>query len=355
MTDADLPETPEPVVLRGDEPVDRGMERKSRFFYLEHLDEDGGTLNWNANWESIFLCIYAPELGKSENLYGEKRGVSGGDFVEFLKPDGEFESILGWQEFGDAGSSDADAEELRQLLYNKAFSKEERTEISISGSFSLSDDSHIGVLEDGKGPSRFGVSRRGSIRIHASGEDSLGMLSIIGESDLKWSGMDGVEEGELDVDVYMPLSSVQRIAADLKDHDYRAHIIVRLRVLAFRSEMDRSLSEPWHSTTYYLEKREYRTYGDAIVESAAVVAPVDEPNQPAIGYRDALEEQDESQDHGQENSSNPDVVPNSQIFAGLKSIENAIRERETVIFKFGVGPFFWALIGGLIVLAIYQF
>jgi hypothetical protein len=143
--------------------------------------------------------------------------------------------------------------ELVDRLLNEEFTKPRTEEASvISGKFVTERKRSVGFIRSGETEDGKPIIRRGHISLRGSSDTLLGSLESINEDDVKWGSPH--EPGEVCIDLFMAPAQIKAAIAEVRQAALANRPIratADLYVLAFQSEVERSLAEPYHSQTYW--------------------------------------------------------------------------------------------------------
>lgn len=278
------------------------LEKKTDFHFIEHWEEGKKPFNWFAEWRPLSVCIYEIEIvdrfiacdheisfgddlaktkqpGEDKDLSDEERAK----FIDFLGDDPTL--------FGDETKEEIEKRRAGQKQRAKVFNKRFRIvdnphDRYLRGKCSLEDDRSINLIEDGEEPPNWGKFGKGNITIHSAKDQHLGSVGINDESDIKWDRTGETQVGDLWFEFYMPQEIFDGLVERFQQIGSAAVCYAHMSALMFQGEVERSLAEPYHSQTYFLEIEKYSTMGKVVLESVSVVTPKPVGSEPTSGYRD---------------------------------------------------------------------
>jgi hypothetical protein len=220
------------------------LEQKNRYLFIEYWKEGERPFNWFAEWEHLSLKISDIRVAISQQYVDRKFGrdeksIPLGKFDEESipknVPDDQKKAYL----------------EFVSNLFNDAFTKpdSERTSV-ISGKFTTEEHRSIGFIRSGE--TEEGKRITGYISLYASTNIQRGYLWCVSEDDAKWDSAHN--PGEVCINLYIALAQIEAAIAEIQQAtlaNRQVRVTADCYVLAFRSEVDRSLSEPYHPQTYW--------------------------------------------------------------------------------------------------------
>ena len=91
--------------------------------------------------------------------------------------------------------------------------------------------------------------------LHSAARLQQGYIWMVDEDEYKWGSTEPV--GTVCINVYLPFAQALRLQAQVKQamgDGLSRRISAQLSVLAFQSEVERSLAEPYHSQTFFFSR-----------------------------------------------------------------------------------------------------
>lgn len=253
---------------------------------------------------------------------------------------------------------DAKRREQHINVFNKRFRVPERgRERFIHGKFSLEDDRGLSLFVDGEEPPT-GLSRsgKGTISIRAIDGCHLGYIGFVDDDDLKWDKAGESQAGDLWFEFCVPEGTFNGIVERIREIGPNTVCIARIRALVFQSEVDRSLAEPYHQQTFFLEKKKYSTMGQAVLESVQIATPKPIGSEPIQGYRDhAIGFDFDEFGEADETHDQPRVMEQAPV-SGLQAgqLVEIIRQSQKPMRLWPMTLALWAVFFGLLLNAIAQ-
>jgi len=140
-------------------------------------------------------------------------------------------------------------------LFNDAFTKpdSERTAV-ISGKFTTEENRDIGFIRSGESKEGKRTIREGDISIRASTNIQIGSLWSASEHD--WFQ----KPGEVCIQLHVAPAQIEAAISEIKQAtlaNQQIKVTADCYLLAFRSEVDRSLAEPYHHQIYWLREEAF--------------------------------------------------------------------------------------------------
>ena len=364
----------------------RTFEKKSDFLFLEHWEEGKRPFNWLANWEPLNISLYEIKIadsfvsceyalprgleldltkggqpGKADDLIDEEKAK----FLDFTKeaPDAEPDWLHGI--YRKDFETDAEYEEaiasyikketeekgeeyaLRAMVYNKRFRiPDEPHTRAIQAKCSLEDSRSIDMINDGDvNEKMFGGGRytAGTVSIQPSENAYLGHLGFYDEDDDMFDRTGKTKVGDIWLELYVKPEVFDQLTKRIERLGRDLVCTASLRMLAYQSEVERSLAEPWHSQAYYIEKGEYFISSDVVLESIALSTSEKYGPEPAPGFREHVTEMED--EDGWLEDDEPSAPPSS-------SPQQTIQVQNKPLRLWPVTLALWAVFFGLIVNAI---
>lgn len=236
----------------------RRLEQKNPYLFIEHWEEGKSPFKWSAEWEYLSLELSDIRISSIQEYLDRKRGrneksiplVADFDERSIPKdvPDDQKKAYL----------------DFVSNLYNDAFTKpdSERTSI-ISGKFSTEESRDIGFIRSGESAKAKGTTQEGHISICACTNVRQGSLWTASEHD--WLH----KTGEVCIQLYAAPTQIDAAISEIKQAtlaNQKIKVTADCCLLAFRSEVDRSLSEPYHNQTYCLADGDYGAYAPIVLQ-----------------------------------------------------------------------------------------
>ena len=343
----------------------RRLEKKNDFHFIEHWEEGKRPFDWYAEWRPLFACIYEVQVTGTFNVLEKEFSIDLESDLTRSTPPGtkadlsaeerekyvDFINEMPWSEKREETEEEAEKRKQWINVFNKRFRlPDQRREHAIRGKVSLEDDRGLGLIADGEEPpAHFPRSGKGTITIRAVDGYHLGAIGFVEEDDLKWGWAGESQAGDLWFEFYVPEEAFSGIAERIRDIGPNAVCIARVSALVFQGEVDRSLAEPYHPQTFFLEKEEYSTMGKAILESVQVATPKPIGSEPIQGYRNHAIgfELDEDED---EKSDRPHSAKQSS--SQSEQLEKLVTRSQEPIRLWPVTLALWAVFFGLVLNAI---
>lgn len=342
------------------------LEKKNNFYFIEHWKEGKRPFDWYVGWRSLSACIYEIQIADSFAVLEQEFSFNLESDLTRSKPPGaeadksdeerekHVDLISEKPIVEDEEGTEEDAKEREQRInvFNKRFRVPDRgRERFISGKCSLQDDRGLSLLVDGEEPpTGLSQSGKGTISIHAIDGYHLGHIGFVDEDDLQWDRSGESQAGDLWFEFYVPEKTFNCIVERIRDIGPNAVCIARISALVFQSEVERSLAEPYHRQTFFLEKKEYSAMGDAILERVHVVTPKPIGSEPIQGYRDHAIGFDPNEfDEVDETHDQPTVMEQAPV-SGLqaKQLVELISQSQEPIRLWPVTLALWAVFFGLL-------
>jgi hypothetical protein len=139
-------------------------------------------------------------------------------------------------------------------LFNGTFTKPDSAKAPvISGKFTTEDHRSIGFLRSGEEEGQRAI-RKGHIALYSSTDIRRGYVWSVSEDDVKWNPSQ--KPGEVCINLYLAPAQIEEAMAEIKQAalaNRQIRVTADVQVLAFQSEVDRSLAEPYHSQTFYFQ------------------------------------------------------------------------------------------------------
>lgn len=228
-------------------PFRKRLEKKHAYLFVEHWKEGERPFNWIAEWEQLSVELSDVSSTTGESVASRNFDVDKGNCL----------TLWDEQDSRDADVVDRVSNEVaglyakfRSMIFNHSFEAPEAEQsILISTTFTTEDHS-IGFIKDGDDGDRQQNINTGRLMLHSSTGLRPGYIWIVDEDESKWGSSEPV--GTVCINVYMPFAQALRLQAQLKQligDGLSRRIRARLSVLAFQSEVERSLAEPYHSQT----------------------------------------------------------------------------------------------------------
>jgi hypothetical protein len=226
------------------------LKKSHAFLYIEHWKEGEKPINWFAEWQHLTVELSDISFGMSENIVTRHFGR-----------DEDKNYLTLWNESDTRDSDVVDGvsdeaaelyEKIRSSIFNHSFKLPELEQSNvISSTFTTKGNRSIAFIQDGDDCHRQQTTDTGRLKIYSSTRIQHGYIWIIDEDEQKWGSSEAV--GTACINVYVPFNQALRLQAQLKQSmsdGLTRRIQAQLSVLAFQSEVERSLGEPYHSQTY---------------------------------------------------------------------------------------------------------
>jgi hypothetical protein len=233
----------------------------------------GGPFNWFAGWEHLSVEISDISVSIGHECVARKYGqddksISLRKFDEKSVP----ENIPG----------DKKEAYLKYVsdLFNETFTKPDSEEtLVISGKFATEEHRSIGFIRSGGSYEGKPTTQRGSILISGSTRVGTGSLWSVSEDEIKW-GWSG-KAGEVCINLYIAPAQIAAAISEIKQAvlaNRQIKVTATLYVLAFQSEVERSLAEPYHPQTYWFKDE---AHASAVLERLKIWPISSQPGEPA--------------------------------------------------------------------------
>jgi hypothetical protein len=230
-------------------PFQKRLEKKHAFLFIEHWKEGERPFNWIAEWEHLSVKLSDVSFAISENIALQAFGSDEGKCLTLWNEQDSRDSDVAERVTDEVAALYA---KFRSRIFNHSFlAPESEQSIVLTATFTTEETRSIGFIKDGDDGDKQQVTNTGRLMLYSSAERRPGYIWMVDEDEYKWGSSDPV--GTVCINVYMPFAQVLRLQAQLKepigDGLFR-RIQAQLSVLAFQSEVERSLAEPYHSQTY---------------------------------------------------------------------------------------------------------
>jgi hypothetical protein len=223
----------------------RRLEQKNPYLFIEHWEAGKSPFKWAAEWEYLSLELSNIRISTVQRYLDPKYGrdeksipLASVDerWIPEDVPDDQKKAYV----------------DFVSNLFNNAFTKpeSERTAV-ISGKFTTEESRDIGFIRSGETEKGKRTIREGDISIRASNNIRNGSLWAADEHD--WLH----KTGEVCIELYAAPAQIDAAISEIKQASLanrQIRVTADCHLLAFRSEVDRSLSEPYHHQTYWLRE-----------------------------------------------------------------------------------------------------
>lgn len=280
----------------------RRLEKKSDFHFIEHWEEGKDPFDWYAEWRHLNACVYEVQIVDTFHVCEKVWGLDLEEDLTKSTPPGKQDKVseeerekyidligeLPYPEDKEETEEQGAQRRKRTNVFNKRFRLPDFPHSrAIVGKCSLEDDRGLGLIEDGQEPPLdFANLGKGTISIRPVEGHYRGFVGVVDESALQWDRTGETQVGDLQFEFYVTEEIFDGIVKRIQEMGPSAVLIVSFCTLVFQDKVERSLAEPYHRQTFYLEKGEYSTMGDAVLESARIVTPKPVGSEPVEGYRD---------------------------------------------------------------------
>jgi hypothetical protein len=131
--------------------------------------------------------------------------------------------------------------------------------LTIAGKFTTDGSHSIGFIRCGESEEGKRTTRNGFISFYDSAEIREGWLMSTNEDDPKYDKWGPSERklGDVQIGLYLAPAQIETAIAEIKQaarSNHQIRITADLYVLAFQSEVERSLAEPYHHQTYWFKE-----------------------------------------------------------------------------------------------------
>jgi hypothetical protein len=228
-------------------PFRRRLEKKNRYLFIEYWKEGERPFNWFAEWEHLALEISDIRVTVSHQYVDQKFGRDqksitlrrvDEETIPKDVPDDQKKAHL----------------EAVSNLFNDSFTKPDSEQISIiSGKFATEQHS-IGFIRSGEIEESRRGTQEGYISVYSSTDVREGHLWSVSEDESQWVGTHS--PGDVCINLSIAPAQIEAAIAEIRQAtlaNRQIKVTVNCYVLAFRSEVDRSFAEPYHSQTYWFE------------------------------------------------------------------------------------------------------
>jgi hypothetical protein len=248
---------------------ERHLEKKNDLYFVEHWKDHEKPLSWFSHWERLSVVLSVVKVYTVFHYAERKRGQERtADPLQLYDRD-EFEKIA--LEQGETEDEAARIAKVRDELLNRTFWKPDAGDgVVFEFKFETTGKRSVNFIEDGGTPDIYKTS--GEFTLYGSQLPKGGYLSLTNDDDAKWS--EGVEAGTVSIQTYISNAEAKEFLAVLRAASPNAEVRADLDVLAFQSEMERSLAEPYHHQTYSFEKGEF---SPVVLKSLMVIEPAGSP------------------------------------------------------------------------------
>ena len=250
----------------------RRLEEKSPYLFVEYWKEGARPFNWVAEWEplSVELSDLQPSIAHE---YVARKFSGDEDAVRLQQID---ENSIPKDIPADRHKAYRD---YLFNLYNDSFTKpNSEYRISISGRFRTEQRRTIGFIRSGESDEGKPKFEEGYISIYGSADIQRGYLLTCDENDAKWNPSTKV--GDLSIGLYLNQRQIESTIEQIKQAalaNRQIRVTADLYLLAFQSEVERSLSEPYHHQTYWFREG---AIAPAILERLTIWPPSSPPAEP---------------------------------------------------------------------------
>ena len=221
----------------------RRLEQRNPYLFVEYWKEGERPFNWFAEWEHLSVEISDIRVA-IRHQYLTRNSLSDAQSIPLAKinEDAVPENIPNDQKKAYL--------EFVFRLFNEAFTKPDSQEtLMISGMFATENDS-IGFIRSGETEGK--RTQKGYISLYGSADIRRGSLWTVNEEEFKFDP--SRKPGEVCIDLYLASAQMKSAIAEIKQAaiaNRQIKVMANFYVLAFQSEVERSLSEPYHSQTYW--------------------------------------------------------------------------------------------------------
>lgn len=260
------------------------LERVHAYHFIEHRGTGERPFDWYADWETLWVVMFdisiTDSICASEYQWFPIGAAHDDDLSRSPRPvdqknvtDEERERFVDFVDdqpikfFGDPTDEDFDEAKRRANVFNGRFQTPttERRRF-INGSVALEGDRTISWMRDGGPPIKSFFGQGCAFGLAQIGEreaQTKGIVSLIDEKK-------ATPVGDLQFALSLPTNQFNVLVERLGEIGPDAKIELGLKVLAFRSEVDRFLSEYFHPQTYCLEQTKFGASGSVVLESVVI-------------------------------------------------------------------------------------
>jgi hypothetical protein len=293
------------------------LKKIHNYYYQEIREKDERPFDWYADWEWVDICLYNVEVSDGLSFYehefswdletkdltkseqpGLKPKLSEKEKSEYVVLINEEPKLEDFYTFGIHRSEfetdeeydravkeyqqtqleeTREARELAANVYNYRFKNTAPKFQHIGAKFGIEDIRSIGLIREGEKAPRLGQFDTGSIFLRQS-DEPMGTMWLDGEKD----DDTGEDERVLRLQFCLPSAQFAKLVVRLQNARPGDKCIIRFYFLAFRSEMDRFLSEPHYDQTFFIEDTD--RFRNAILGSISVISKSEDLARPAQGY-----------------------------------------------------------------------
>jgi hypothetical protein len=229
------------------EPFRKRLEQRGPYLFIEYWKEGERPFNWFAEWSHLSVEItdvsvaivhtyLDKRFGELEPPVALRKSHADEIVIENI-PEDQKKPYL----------------EFVNRLFNEEFTKPRTEEVSIIfGKFVIEATRSIGFIRPGETEDGKPTIQRGRILLRGSDDMRPGSLGSISEEDVKWGSPH--KPGEVCIELSMAPAQIKAVIAEVRQaasENRPIRAAADLYVLAFQSEVERSLAEPYHPQTYW--------------------------------------------------------------------------------------------------------
>lgn len=225
------------------------LEKKHAYLFIEHWKEGERPFNWIAEWEHLSVELSDVSFAMSENVASRAFGADAGNCLTLWNEEDSRNSDVLDRVSNEVAGLYA---KFRSMIFNHSFQTPESEQSTvISATFTTEETRSIGFINDGDDGDKQQTKNTGRLMLYSSARLRPGYIWMVDEDEHKWGSSDPI--GTVCINVYMPFAQAMRLQAQMKQSigdGQSRRIRAQMSVLAFQSEVERSLAEPYHSQTY---------------------------------------------------------------------------------------------------------
>jgi hypothetical protein len=259
----------------------RRLEERNPYLFVEYWKEGEQPFKWLAEWEHLSLEVFdlRPSI-KHENVSRKFSSKAEGG-IRLSDDDSPVPQNI-------PAAQHKAYQDFVFNLFNNSFTKPDRQDTwLISGRFKTEEHRNIGFIRSGQPEEGRPTSEEGYISIYGSADIHAGYLWTYNEDEAKWDPTR--KAGDVGIQLYLSQPQTEATIEEIKQAalaNRQIRVTADVYVLAFQSEVERSLAEPYHHQTFWFKDG---TFAPAILERLTIwpllSPPAEtpaEPPQPAI-------------------------------------------------------------------------
>jgi hypothetical protein len=219
----------------------RRLERRHPYLLVEYWKEGERPFNWFAEWERLYLEVTNIRVSISHQQLTRKFG----DDQLSVSLEQVDEKVLPPSLPDDQKKPYLD---YVSHLFNETFTKADTAKaLTVSGTFNTESHRSVGFIRPGEAEKPAEI-QKGHIALYSSDDIQRGYLWSVNEDEANWNTSQKV--GDVCVNLYLPPAQINEAITEIKQAvlgSRQVRVGVDVYVLAFQSDVERSLAEPWHS------------------------------------------------------------------------------------------------------------